>query len=67
MNIDIERLRVVKTFSIFHIHSIYEAYIGVQRARIVINGSAIESRDVELFRTPKIIQKVHRSAENDRF
>ena len=57
MNIDIERLRVVMTFSIFHIYSVYKTYLGVWRARIAINGSAIESRDVELFRNPKIIQK----------
>ena len=31
----------------------------------IINSSAIESRDVELFKTSKNIQKVHRSSDND--
>ena len=39
----------------------------VLRAPLTINSSAIESRGVDLFKTSKIIQKVHRSSENDRF
>ena len=46
-------------------------YIIVRRflesGPLAIKSSAIESRGVALFKTSKIIQKVHRSSENDRF
>ena len=43
------------------------AFSASVSSEIAINSSAIESREVGLFKTSKIIQKVHRSSENDRF